>query len=170
MISPELQRIYAVAPVDAFYMEAISMSHSALPEDLHMTNMEFGFSGDIGTGTPADFIATPFSLTLPNKDTTGSQQLQITLSNVEQDIINDVERMARRPYEPVIFHYRVYIHNELNTAGNHKQQLNPAWRMEISAFNITQSAITCVASRVNSHNKPWPRLLYTPDNFPGIAK
>ena len=168
MISQDLQRIYSVAPVDAYYKDTICMSHSTLTSDIHITNAEFGFRGATGGG-PVDYIPLPFTMKYPSKDTTGSQQLQIVLSNVEQDLIDDIERMSRKPYEPVIFHYRVYIHGALNTGGNHKEQLVPHWRMEISSFNVTEQAITAVAAKINTHNKPFPKVLYTPERFPGIA-
>lgn len=168
-ISADLQKIYSVAPVDAYYKEAITLSHSALTNDLHMTNAEFGFKGDVGTGTPADFISIPFTIILPAKDTTGSQQLNIIFSNVDQDLIDDIELMARRPYEPVMFDYRIYIHGDLNAAGNHKQHLVPSWRLSVSGFTVTSSAITAIAAKVNSHNRPFPKVLYTAEKFPGIA-
>jgi hypothetical protein len=170
-ISAALQRIYSVAPTGAYYMEAITMRHSSLTQDLHMTNNEFGFSGGISApgGVPVDFVAIPFVLKMPPKDTSGSQQLQIVFSNVEQDLINDIERMARRPYEPVIFRYRVYINGVVGAAGHHTEQLTPAWRMEVSGFQVTENTIVAVAAKMNSHNKPFPKLIYTPDNFPGIT-
>lgn len=172
-ISGALQKIYAVAPMNAYYKEAISLTHSTLPSDLHLTNAEFEFTGGTGIAGPDNvqkFVPMPFSIKLPIKDTTGSQQLQIVFSNVEQDLIDDIERMARKPYEPVIFHYRIFIHGVVNAAGAHIQQLNPAWRMEIAGFNVTDRAITAVAAKINTHNKPFPKVLYTPEEFPGLAK
>jgi len=169
-ISAALARIYTVAPTGAYYMEALSIYHSALKAPLHMTNASLGFDANVGGHNHAYMESLPFSLKLPTKDTSGSQQLAIAFSNVEQDLISDVEAMAAQPYEPAVCLYRVYIRGQIDGEQHHIQQLNPPWRYDINAFVVTGDTITAAAQKSNMHNSGFPKVVYNATNYPGLKK
>lgn len=173
-ISADLQKLYSTAPADKYYMEGISLYHSELISPVHVTNASTSFLGELEPGAqPAKFFCLPFTIKLPDKDTTGTQALNITFSNVQHDLIGDIEMMASKPYEAVICRYRIYIRGEESTVGGqlaHTQQLTPAWKLDISTFLVTRTAIVAVAAKTNLHNRPFPSVLYTAENFPGLQR
>lgn len=168
-ISKALQDIYLSNPSGMFYMEALSLYHSALAEPLHITNNAFAFDARADQDD-VRMIPVPFTIKMPTKDTSGSQVMQIAISNVEQHLIDDVESMARQPYQPLVVRYRIYINGKLNADGKHTQQLVPAWRMEATSIEVQSDAIMINASKRNMHNRRWPRKIYTTEEFPGLLK
>ena len=167
-ISAALAKVYSTAPSRRYYIEALSIYHSALPKTLHITNQTASFQGRIGTGDET-FESIPFEIQQPTKDTSGSQAMNIIISNVEQGIIEDFSHMASQPYEAAVVRYRVFISDILNASGALEQQLKPAWRYDISEFIVNESAIVFVASKTNLHNRSWPKLNYTTTEFPGLG-
>lgn len=168
-ITPALLKIYTHAPAGQYYMESISIKHSAIPEGIEITNATVGFEAMAGAA-PAFVTPLPFQVKLPDKDTSGSQQLQITMSNVGQSLINYIERMSAQPYEPAICVYRVYIRGVVDSAGNHIQQLRPPPRYSISKFIVTADSITATATKANMHNRAWPKINYTSTLYPGLDR
>jgi hypothetical protein len=167
-ISVALQRIYNTAPDGAYYMEGISLYHSALSAPLHMTNNPVQFNGK-ADGIAAVFTSIPFSVTLPAKDTTGAQSLNLTFSNVQQRLVDDVARMGSKPYEPVICKYRIFIAGSVDAAGDHTEEMTPPLRLDISTFIVTEATIVAAAQKVNMHNKSFPQVRYNPTFYPGIT-
>lgn len=168
-ISPELARIYSVAPADVYYIEAVSLYHSALAKPIHITNSTVDVKGEADSAL-VTFLSLPFSIKMPDKDTSGSQRMQVSFSAVEQNFLDDLENMARQPYESVDFRYRVFLSNQVNASGYHKEQLNPAWRYSISSFAVNNTEVLVTASKTNLHNRAWPKVLYNAQNFPGLDK
>lgn len=168
-ISPELKRIYLTAPAGQYYMEALSLWHPAMREAVHVTNNVEGFYGEAGNNNIVYFNPVPFDIKLPDKDTSGTQAINVAFSNVQHRLIDDIEAMASMPYRHVDCHYRIFINGQFNTAGTGLvQQLKPSWKYEIPRFVVTRETIVAVASRVNMHNKGFPGRLYTSEHFPGL--
>ena len=168
-ISSALADIYNANPSGFYYAEVLTIKHSALAQPLVLTNttVEFELTTDYGVHTA---IPTPFTLTLPTKDTSGSQAMNVVISNREQSILDDVEWMARQPYEPAILTYNVVIKGVVDSSGVHEPQYTPSARYDVTTFTVTEDSIVAMASRVNTHNKRWPKVIYTPDLFPGLDR
>lgn len=169
-ISKQLADIYRANPSGSYYIEALSIYHTALVGPIHATNASVGFSAKVDGAAKSDFISLPFSCKLPDKDTSGSQAMSIAFSNVEQDLVLDIEKMSSQPYQPAICVYRVFINGAVDVDGDHIQQLNPAWRYSISTFKVMNKSIVASATKVNLHNSSWPKVLYQPNTFPGLDK
>lgn len=161
-LSQNLIKVYASAPVDLFYVEALSITHSALKSPINITNWLASFSGQTESASET-FVPMPFSVKLPSKDTNGSQKLDITISNANQSIIQEIEWMSTMPYESAVCRYRVYLSNDFTV-----QQINPAMTFDITSFTVSRNYVTCTASKVNTHNQAFPKLLYNIQNFPGL--
>ena len=169
-IPASLAAVYSTAPSGVYYMEALTIGHDELSKVIHITNASVGFSGSTENVPDAKFIAVPFTLKLPDKDTSGSQKLEIVISNVEQEFIEQVELMAKKPYAPATVRYRVYLSTQDDGAGNLVQQINPSWRYDISSFTVNQDSIIATASKTNAHNRAYPGVRYTSGYFPGLDK
>ena len=167
-ISAALHRIYATAPDGQYQVYALSLSHPALLSDIHLTNNPVGFQGALESGS-AEFYSLPFVIKFPDKDASGSQAMTIQFSNIEQELIDDIQRISTQPSEPVVCRFRTYILG-VGTGGVLTQQLNPAWTMDITSFTVTRDMITAVANRSNMHNKPFPSVLYNSTFYPGLKK
>lgn len=167
-ISSALADIYNANPSGAYFAEVITINHSALGQPLVMTNttVEFDVSTDYGVHTA---IPTPFTLTLPAKDTSGSQAMNIVISNREQNMLQAVELMARQPYEPAILTYNVVIKGQ-TVYGVHVPQYTPSARYDVTTFTVSENSIVAVATKTNLHNRRWPKRVYTPTLFPGLDK
>lgn len=164
-ISDTLRRIYAAAPGDIHYVEAISISHPGLNGDLHLTNRALNFEGTIENGAVVTFYSMPFSVGLPNKDTTGNLEMKLVFSNVQQELMKEIENMAAQPYAAAVIKYRLYVNTDFTV-----QQLDPPITLDIGQFQITRPYITAIATRVNLHNKPFPSYLYNTKYFPGLDR
>jgi hypothetical protein len=168
VISIALQKIYNTAPDGAYYVEGVSMYHSALTKPLHLTNNPVQFGGK-ADGLPVIFVSIPFTITLPAKDTTGAQTMNIAFSNVQQRLVDDIARMGSKPYEPVVCKYRIFIIGSLDADGDHDEQMTPPLRLDISNFVVSENTIVAAAKKVNMHNKPFPQVRYNPTFYPGIT-
>ena len=167
-ISQALADIYSANPSGVYYAEVISIDHSALSEPLVITNTSIEFLALVD-GVARNVIPVPFTLKLPDKDTSGSQAMNIVISNLEQNMINIIERMSQYPYEPAICTYNVYIKGQA-IYGVHAPQYNPSPRYDITSFSVNESTIVAVATKTNLHNRRWPKVVYTPTLFPGLDK
>lgn len=168
-ISQALQDIYAANPTGAYYFEVVEIEHSALSAPLVMTNASVEANVRVNVNA-ARAIPVPFTVVLPAKDTTGTQSFNLVISNREQEILHNFEQMAVRPEEAAIMRYNVFIRGVVSPSGVHQPQYNPAPRYDITAFNVDENSITAIATKVNLHNKRWPRVTYTPSLFPGLDR
>ena len=167
-ISQALADIFNANPSGFYYSEVISINHSALSVPLVMTNSSVQFRASVD-GVTRVVVPTPFDIKLPDKDTSGNQSMNITMSNHEQNIINCIELMAQQPYEPAICTYNVYI-NTASSTGVLNPEYTPSPRYDITSFSVTGSTIVAVATKTNLHNRRWPKRVYTPTLFPGLDK
>lgn len=171
-ISQELADVYLGNPYNVYYFEAIDIAHTALTSDLHYTNNSFHLTGllDNTTGESAQFSPLPFSAVLPEKNTEGNQSLGLSVSNVTTDLIDYIEQMAAAPQSPMELTYRVFLSTQKNASGAYMNQLVPAWRFEVSDVIAREQQITMSATKLNTHNRSFPRVRYTRITFPGLSR
>lgn len=172
-ITPELERLYLMNPVNAYYVEALSIYHEALNAPLHITNASALFQGNIdndGTAEVVDFHPIPFVIQLPAKDTTGSQQLGVSISNVERRMAYDVEKIVTMPYKEARMFYRVFIYEDTPPTAPLDEQMTPAPQYDITSIAMDSKALTFTAHKRNMHNRRFPRTLYTAELFPGLDR
>jgi len=167
-ISQALADIYNANPSGAYYAEVISINHSALLEPVVITNTSVEFLALVDT-ISRKVIPTPFTIKLPDKDTSGSQSMNIVISNREQNMIHAIEKMAEQPYEAAVCTYNVYIKGQ-SVFGVHVPQYTPSPRYDITSFSVDEGTIVAVATKTNLHNRRWPKVLYTPTLFPGLDR
>lgn len=168
-ITQNLADIYMAAPSGLYAMPVVLITHSALRQPLALTNTTKDFRMRMNQAA-YNAISLPFTIKMPDKDTSGSQEMEIVFSNREQNLIHAIELMSREPYEPAICYYNVYINGKTDSSGQHMPQYNPTPRYDINTFAVDSNSIVAVATKTNMHNRQWPRVVYNGDMFPGLQK
>lgn len=171
-ISPALADVYLTNPDGIYFIEAIDIAHPALANTLHFTNASFDVVGllDNAKGGSATFKSLPFAAVLPEKNTQGNQQLQLSVSNITNELIDDILLMTDAPQQSATLEYRVFLTTQKDGSGAHINQLTVPWRYEISSVNVTAEAVTMSATKINTHNKSFPRIRYRRTTFPGLSR
>lgn len=169
-ISAALQEVYGANPDGVYYIQALSITHSALTAPLHFTNWSQEFTGHIEDSGTARFKRMPFELQWPTKDTEGTQSVGISISNATRGLMQAIRQMTDQPSESAVFHVRVYLTSQTDVNGVYIQQLDPAMQYEVAAISVEQTRCTMSATKLNSHNRQFPRMVYRPDLFPGLSR
>ncbi|MEE4661485.1 MAG: DUF1833 family protein [Halieaceae bacterium] len=171
-ISAALADVYLGNPHGVYFIEAIDIEHAALTSALHYTNASFGVTGllDNALLDTASYIPLPFTATLPEKNTDGNQSLDLSISNVTAELVGYIDQMAAAPQSPITLTYRVFLSSQVSASGHYLNQLTPPWRYEVSSVALTATEALMSATKVNIHNRLFPRVRYTRTSFPGLAR
>jgi hypothetical protein len=171
-ISAELIDVYTGNPDGIYYFSAIDLRHAALSVDLHYTNASFEVTGllDNDIGDSAIYAPLPFDHTFPAKNTDGNQSLDLSFSNVTAELIRYIELMTDAPQDSMELTFRVFLSSQTNGFGHYINQLIPPWRYEVSSVSATADAVTMSATKLNTHNRVFPRVRYTAVGFPGLVR
>lgn len=161
-LSPELQRIYASAPVNTVAYEALVLTHPAWAEPVAIitntvTNTTKNFNGQ-----PIEFTAAVFEVQLPKRDDLGVVQLSVSFPIVTRrmmELITQAET-ARTPISATML---VFIDASMDS------QIDPI-ELQLDAVAINEEEVTGIASRIDLINKIFPRAIVRPDNFPGLYR
>lgn len=179
-ISKELREIYATSPNDTFYVEALSLFHSVINtgDIIHITNRPVSFDADFlhadGTTANGTFNHVPFVVKLPKQDSTGTADMDVSISNTSNSvsgtsnmsIMERLEHVSSKPLEPLIVAYRVYK----STGGvvDPAEQLNPPLFLDVTEFQINGEMIMMRGSKANLFNRAFPARTYDTKEFPGL--
>ena len=165
-ISEELKRIYASAPVDVYYIETLSLYHPIFENGVrHITNQNGGWVGDLAVGQAA-FNYVPFVIVPPSAGDEGALSLKVGIDNAARSVMADLETLSETPSQPIEVIYRIYLSNDLTGAI----QNDPPLKLWVSSVLATQEAVTFSATTTNLRDLPFPRVLYSIDNFPGLER
>lgn len=164
-ISAALKRIYASAPTDQRYVETLSFSHTLFAKTYYFTNDLKNWSFKLENGVSQLFDVMPFVIQLPSNDKQGNQDLQIAISNVGREMMDELDAANANPTEPIVCTYRIY----LNVADSQPQN-DPVLALTITDVQATKETITAVARRADILNKPFPNKVYTLPMFPGLNR
>lgn len=167
-VSPELQRIYASAPVDITYIETLTVSHSLFTQTYYLTNdvHEWHFRTVVGDDNSArDFIPMPFEIKLPKQNSGGLQELDIVLCNVGLELLRELDFAIVNPREAISAQYQVYLNRPLSDP-----QMLPPLQLFINEVSLDESVVTATATRFDVLNKTFPTELYNTEMFPGLLR
>lgn len=179
-ISKELKEIYATAPNDAFYVEALSLFHSTINagDVIHITNRPIEFTAEFlhanGSKQTSKFYPVPFVIKLPKQDDTGSADMTISISNTantvsgtsKMTIMERLELIATKPMEPLRVAYRVYISK--GGVVNTTEQMDPPLFLDVTEFQLNGEMISMKGSKANLFNRAFPARVYDAIEFPGL--
>lgn len=165
-ISPELQRVYASAPVNDHYIETLSLTHPAFTDGVkYITNSKNGWNGNLEDDTLVFYQYAPFVAIPPNGAEQAALTLQVGIDNSNREIMEELENISDTPSVPVEVVYRVYLESDPTTLQN-----NPPLKLDVSSVLATQDVVSFAASMTNLRNMPFPSQLYTTDLYPGLER
>lgn len=165
-VSNEVKRIYASAPMDAYAVQTLELSHTNFSGTWYLNDDRKNWSFNIDSlGSPVTFLTCPFKIKLPTNNTEGGQELQIAFANIGEPFISEIEAAIVDPTEAISATYRIYLNVEYSV-----QQNNPDLVMAISSVVIENSYITAQASRFDILNNRFPTQIYTTQDFPGLLR
>ena len=165
-ISTELQAVYATAPVDVYYIETLSLEHPAFENGIRfLTNHNGGWIGDMGDGVVATYEYAPFAAVPPANADQGNVTLQVGIDNAGRELMLELERLSLVPSQPIEVVYRVYLSN----AGGVLQN-DPPLKLSVSSVTATTDIVAFSATLTNLRNRPFPAVLYTTEQFPGLER
>lgn len=164
-ISEALKRVYASAPNDDHYIETLSLEHPAFEDGVRfITNNNGGWVGDLETGGQIAYDYAPFVTAPPSSADQGNITLSVAIDNASRGLMDQLERMSSVQAEPIKLVYRVYL------ASSTALQNDPPLKLEVLSVTATQYAVSFSASMTNLRNKPFPAVLYTVEQFPGLER
>jgi hypothetical protein len=166
-ITPELAAVYGSAPTYKHYVETMSLHHNGFDGGVrYITNQVGGWVGLLEDGTTqVTYQYVPFAAVPPKEEEQSALSLQVAIDNSSRELVDELERAAGRPELPIIVYYRVYLSDDANTVQN-----DPPLRLDVAAVRVTQDAVAFTASLANLRRKPFPKMLYTTDLYPGLAR
>ena len=182
-ISQELKEIYATAPRNTFYVEALSLFHKGFNDKggagdaIHITNRPVFFKADFlhhnGNTYNGTFNPVPFQIKLPKQDATGTADMDVVIANANITsgnsgftMLDRIESATDYPMTPMILMYRIYV----STGGvvDPAEHLNPAIRLDVTSIQVTGETISMSASKMSLHNRAFPANVYNVNDFPGL--
>lgn len=166
-ISAELAAIYTSAPVDRHYIETLSLEHPGFPVGVrYLTNERDGWTGTLEDGsTIVPFEYVPFTVIPPRSAAEGHIQLQVAIDNVSRELIDNLETLSETPTEPIVLTYRVYHSDDTTVVQN-----DPPMVLDIQSVTATNHLVSFNAGLTNIRDRPFPSVLYTVEQFPGLNR
>lgn len=161
-LSAELEQRYT-SEVDVDWWEALILSHSQFPQTYYLTNYHSAQQGTID-GALRTFQPVPFQIVLPSRDDGGRGDMGVAIGAIGNAITEAVDAAIEVPTERILAQYTVFI------LGNTEPQRTPPIELSLTGIVITESQITASATPSDTLNAPFPRVLYRPDTFPGLAR
>lgn len=165
-ISEDLKRIYATAPTAEHYIETLELRHpNFLDGPKFLTNQLAGLVATLEDDvTMVAYQYLPFAVIPPRSEEEGNITLQVAIDNSDKQLMEELERLASAPTDPIEVYYRVYI------SGNTQLQNNPPLKLDIMGITATKSTLTFSAGLANLRTRPFPTSLYTTTLFPGLYR
>lgn len=165
-LSDELKAVYVTAPYDEYYIETLTLEHPLFPGGVrYITNHLDGWSADLEDTTSVFFQYLPFAAVPPSRAEQAAVELKVGIDNTTGDLMDELERLAEQPTDPIRITYRIYLESDSTTVQN-----DPPLVLEVLSVSATAQAITFTAGLVNLRNKPFPSVLYSTELFPGLVR
>lgn len=165
-ISDELKAVYATAPTEDYYVETLELRHPQFDNGkIYITNQLQGWRGYLENAQYVEFRFLPFAVLPPKSEEGGNYTLQVAIDNADRQLMEQLEKLAKAPTEPIVLLFRVYLASDPATVQN-----NPPLQLSILSVMATQSTIAFNAGLADLRQRPYPSMLYTVDRYPGLAR
>lgn len=159
-----LRQYWASAPRDQELIETLELRHPAFSRDFYFCARVEKVTATLEDGRSVEFQPFPFAVRLPPSDAKGGQLLDITINNIGQEMVAELEAAGNQPESRILVVYRIYLATDLS-----EPQTLPI-RMSIDAATLTDTAVVAQAGRSDTLNRPFPTTIYTPEMFPGLRR
>jgi hypothetical protein len=164
MATTALLTARASAPVGESIIETLELRHSLWPAPYYLTTWPQAFDAQLEDGALATFKTFPFAVSLPTVDGAGQQDMQITITNADQEIADAVRLAHQDPSENIEAIYREFLGSDLGAP-----QSAPV-RLVFDAIQITEEAVSGIAGRSDVLNRRFPGVWYDVQHFPGLDR
>lgn len=169
-LSEELKRIYTSAPAgpDYLFWECLSLYHSAFPEQsYHLVRNRTSPMDKNVEGILTTFQAFPFDFRLPSRNSNGTVDLEITISNLNTSISQVLEDVIAAAPEAIVVVFNVYIESSL------EPQIDPPLQLTLSQVAVNGTTLVGTATRADVLNRAFPKQLFRPTgdtSYPGLDR
>lgn len=173
-----LQQFHASNPVGEQRAITLELAHSAIVTTLsaqvdsagylRLAQSFYDLTCAVDTASPpatATFHASGFGFRLPARNTDGHQDLNFQIDNVSRDawlIIKAVQAATRTSAERAIMTLRVFLMSDLTT-------IEASYPFTCKTFNVTRDRVLVTGTFHDLVNRRFPRLIYTPESYPGAT-
>ena len=164
VISAELARVYASAPTDDDVVETLELAHPNFSRTWYIVSKAYPFAANLEGGAPVTFDPLPFAVVLPSKSGEGQQDLGVSIDNVDQAIIDELEAANADPTTKITATYRAYTASDPGAPAF----ILPA--LALTDIVATDTSVKGTATRTDVINRPFPSVLYTIQLFPGLDR
>lgn len=169
--SIDLARVWASAPAGVDLWPTLTLEHSAWVTSGHgpyyLTSAPVGFTAKLEGGATVTYQPFPFSVILPTVDGAGQQDLQVTLTNADQQIADAIALAHATPTERIVATYRLYLSS---LGATQTPQQSPPLKLAFDSIQITEEAVAGVAGRSDTLNRRFPGRWYDAISFPGLDR
>lgn len=162
-VSAALARIYTEAPDDDRHLETLELRHPSFSKSYYITNSDDTFTAGVPGEGQRQFLPFPFVVVLPSSGDNGFQDLQISISSVDQTVVRELELSRDRTDVPITFTYRAYAESDLSAPGF---ELPPMSAVEVT---VDDQAVTARVTLVDLVNRNFPNQIYTTTLFPMLG-
>jgi hypothetical protein len=164
MATVALQEARASAPSGETILQTLELSHPLWAAPYYLTNYPRAFTTTLESGPTVTFNPFPFGVILPTVDGAGQQDMQITLTNADQEIADAVRAAHADPSTSIEAVYREFLGSDPGAP-----QSAPV-RLVFNAIQITEEAVSGVAGRSDVLNRRFPGVWYDVQHFPGLDR
>lgn len=156
-----IQNVYASAPVDQVFIPTIDIHSNAFSQNIRLA---WGFDDievTLAGNEKATFIGSGIDVSLPPRNTRGTQDLQFAVENISGEAAKAVDAALSAEAE-VNLTFRVYLASDLSAPAE-----KPLNMLVVGAsFGDTMAQFSC--SFRDILNRQWLRNFYDSGNFPGL--
>lgn len=155
----EIKHWYASAPTDRYDIATVEVQIPGHEPLRYCNGYEDRWLGV--EGVPRLFEASPLSVALPKKDTSGQQTLVFGFAGVNgkaQRAVDDA--LATR--QPIVMIYRLYLSTDLMTPAERPHV------MTVVGGTFEEPNVTFEGSYYDLLNSVWQRDYYTVESAPGV--
>jgi hypothetical protein len=163
-----LRTAYASAPAGVDIWPTLELAHPYFTKTYYLTSAPAAFTARLETtGNPTvTFQPFPFAVVLPTVDGAGQQDLQVTLTNADQTIADEVQNAHHYPQLLISAVYREF----LSTGDATQLPQSAPLRLSFTSIQITEDAVSGVAGRSDVLNRRFPGVWYDVAKFPGLDR
>lgn len=159
-----VKEAYTSSPKGVVIYETLQVSHPSVAEDYYLINQRESFDLPLEDGGgPVTFKASGFNFTLPPTGENGTQDLRLSIDNVDREITDFLMQVIGSA-EPVKITYRPYLSSDLT-----KPQLDPPLELTLRDVKINNFNVTGRATFADVLNQPFPNDYYTRTRFPSLG-
>lgn len=163
LLEEAIKEAYALAPASVSHIHSIELRHEAMDESLFLVQGYLNRELTLEDASVETFVAMPFDLTLPKTDDGGTQELTLTVDDVDGRASAFCEAAMAFP-APVEIYYRPYLSTDLTAP-----QMNPPLRLFLLNVTITAGKVSGRAVPVDFVNISFPSEKYNRREFPALG-